>query len=120
MAAIAVEFVYATGLRRDTFRNPRLTGSWDERGQYSDRWTTVPMQAVTLEDGCPGFAATVGLDDSQVGREFRWGVILDAPRNPNVWGIMAEVNDHRSTERHRSFVLDNPAGAAGTRRERYF
>ena len=33
MATIPVKFTYLTGLKREIFRNARLTGSWDENGR---------------------------------------------------------------------------------------
>lgn len=108
MATIPVQFTYLTGLRRDIFRNARLTGSWDENGRYSEQWTSIPMQQTTGEDGCACFTATVELDDSQLGWLFRWGVILDGAAGNNLWGIPTEVNDSNSTERYCSFTLRTP------------
>ena len=65
----------------------RLTGSWDGEGRYSDRWSTIPMESITGEDGCPAFRAAVELDASQAGWTFRWGVILDGPGGRDKWGI---------------------------------
>jgi 1,4-alpha-glucan branching enzyme len=73
------------------------------------------MTEFSAEDGCPAFRAAVNLDDSQIGQTFRWGVNVDTPQRPNVWGIPTEVNDATSTERYRSFTLD---GADQT--ERYY
>lgn len=55
MSKIAVEFVYFTGLKREIFRNARLTGSWDADSRYSDQWSTISMEPITGEDGCPAF-----------------------------------------------------------------
>ncbi|MEN9568445.1 MAG: hypothetical protein RLZZ69_3641, partial [Cyanobacteriota bacterium] len=96
-----VQFTYFTGLRRSFVNNVRLTGTWDNNGRYSEQWTTLPMQQTTGEDGCPCFTATVNLADSQIGQQFRWGVILDAAAGNNLWGIMTEENDLNSTERDR-------------------
>ena len=104
---MAVQFTYLTGLKRSIFQNVRLTGSWDENGRYSQTWINLPMQSIVAEDGCPAFTATVTLDDSQIDREFRWGVILDAPSANNIWGILTEENDSNSTQRDRRFVLQN-------------
>jgi 1,4-alpha-glucan branching enzyme len=100
-----VTFEYLTGLRSPFFLNARLSGSWDGSGRYSEQWTTVPMQAFTAEDGCPAFRATVSLDDGQINREFRWGVFVDTPERPNVWGVPTEINDTVSRERYRIFTL---------------
>lgn len=115
---IPVQFTYLTGLRRNIFRNARLTGSWDENGRYSNRWSTIPMQQTTAEDGCPCFTVTVELDDSQVGYLFRWGVILDSPAGANLWGIATEINDGNSSDRYRSFTLQ--AASNNPQRERYY
>lgn len=113
---IPVQFTYLTGLQRDIFRNPRLTGSWDANGRYSNLWATMPMQQITAEDGCPGFTVTVELDDSQVGWLFRWGVILDSSTDANLWGIATENND--SSDRDRSFILQTPS--SNPQQERYY
>jgi 1,4-alpha-glucan branching enzyme len=105
MALIPVHFEYLTGLRRPHFRSARLTGSWNGQGFASEQWATVPMQPFTATDGCPAFRATIELDDSQIGQSFRWGVLVDTPRQPNVWGIATEVNEPSSRERYRVFAL---------------
>jgi 1,4-alpha-glucan branching enzyme len=105
-----VQFTYLTGLERSIFSNVRLTGSWDETGRYAQNWTTVAMQPKTGEDGCPCFTATVTLDDTQVDREFRWGVIFDTPSGRNLWGIVTEEHSTDSTARDRRFILQNSAG----------
>ena len=74
MAKIPVEFVYFTGLKREVFRDVRLTGSWDREGRYSNDWSTTPMQKFTGEDDCPCYRAQIELDESQVGWTFHWGV----------------------------------------------
>ncbi|NJO94897.1 MAG: alpha-amylase [Pleurocapsa sp. CRU_1_2] len=106
-----VQFTYFTGLRRSFVNNVRLTGTWNNNGRYSDQWTTLPMQQITGEDGCPCFTATVSLDDSQIGQQFRWGVILNAAAGNDLWGIMTEENDLNSTERDRTFTLRAPNSA---------
>ena len=123
MALLPVNFEYLTGLRQPFLVNARLTGNWDAQGRRSEQWTEVPMTAFTAEDGCPAFRATVNLDDSQIGQDFRWGVSVDTPQVPNVWGIPTEVNDTASAERYRTFtlrgagqtetVLPDPLPAAG-------
>ena len=115
MTLIPVRFEYLTGLRQPFLVNARLTGNWDAHGLRSEQWTEVPMTGFTAEDGCPAFRATVNLDESQVDQEFRWGISVDTPSQPNVWGIPHEVNDTASTERYRTFTL---RGAGQT--ERYY
>lgn len=114
-----IQFTYLTGLRRNIFRNVRLTGSWDENGRYSDQWATIPMQQATSEDGCPCFTATVELDDSQVGWLFRWSVILDSPAGENLGGIVTEINDSNSSDRYRSFYLQS-SSSNQPQQERYY
>lgn len=119
MALIPVQFTYFTGLRRDIFRNVRLTGSWDENGRYSEHWTSIPMAQMTGEDACPSFTATVQLDDSQIGWLFRWSVILDSSTGNNLWGIATEINDSNSTERYLNFILQTPSGTQ-PQQEKYY
>jgi 1,4-alpha-glucan branching enzyme len=103
---ISVTFVYLTGINRQIFRNVRLVGSWDAQGRYSDQWSAppLPMELTTAEDGCPAYRATVEFQDSEAGKSFNWGVRLDAPQRPDIWGIPTEVNDRFSNDRYRSFV----------------
>ena len=110
MAKIPIQFTYLTGLKREIFQNARLSGSWDRNGRYSDQWLTAPMEEKTAEDGCPCFTTTVELDDSQVGSQFRWGVILDSPLGNDLWGVATEINDGESQERYRSFILPEANG----------
>ena len=106
-----VQFTYLTGLKKDLFRNMRLTGSWDENGRYSDQWTSIPMQQAIAEDGCPCFNATVELDNSQIGWQFHWGVVLDGLAGSDLWGIPTEIHDGASQERYRTFTLQTPSGS---------
>ena len=62
MAMQKVEFQFITGFKRAIFRNPRLRGSWDRNGRYSDDWTESSMQEEVGEDGCPIFKASLSLD----------------------------------------------------------
>src|SRR5215470_13510584 len=105
MATIAVRFRYLTGLKRQIFRNARLTGSWDAAGRFSPVWSETAMASGIAEDGCPCFTAAVELDDAELGTRFRWGVRLDAPGAPNAWGVPTEVPDMQSTDRFREFEL---------------
>ena len=103
---IPVHFTYYIGFQTEKpLQNPRLTGSWDENGRYSNQWSVVPMTSETGEDGCPCFRATIELDDSEIEWDFHWGVWLDTPAEPNVWGIMTEVKDRSATSRERLFKL---------------
>ena len=107
----AENFTFYTGIRQNVLSNVRLSGSWDTNGNYSTNWSTVPMIAIVGSDGCAAFQAVVNLDSSQVGAQFTWGVTLDGPAGPNVWGIPTEVGDPNSVQRYRTFQL---AGDAGT------
>ena len=119
MATITVQFIYFTGFRRAIFNNPRLIGSWDENGRYSQQWRSHQMQQIMGEDGCPCFETTVELDDSQIGWLFRWGVMLDSPAGNNLWGIPTEINDRNSSDRYRSFTLQSPNNNQ-PQQERYY
>ncbi|RKG94739.1 DUF3459 domain-containing protein [Corallococcus sp. CA053C] len=101
----SVQFEYRTGLKRDVFRNVRLTGSWDARGRASDTWSVLLMEPALAEDGCPCFRATVSFDSSEVGRCFLWGVIVDGPGGDDLWGIPAELREPVAPEPVRGFVL---------------
>ncbi|HEY0021023.1 MAG TPA: alpha-amylase family glycosyl hydrolase [Longimicrobium sp.] len=107
---IEVRFTYLTGLKRPLFHNARLRGSWDANGRYAGDWTDRPMQAVTAEDGCPAFTATVQLDESGIGQVFRWGVALDGPAGAGVWAIPTETPHTDEQRRYREFTLDGAAG----------
>lgn len=110
MAKTNVQFRYLTGLKQEIFRNARLAGSWDSSGRYSQVWSEVPMTPGQAEDGCPCYTATVELDDLELGKTFRWGVRLDGPSAPNVWGITTEVNDMNSSDRYREFEFKPDGG----------
>jgi 1,4-alpha-glucan branching enzyme len=118
MAMQAMEFQFITGLKRAIFRNPRLRGSWDGNGRYSDDWTESPMQEEAGEDGCPIFKASISLDVADQDRTFKWGVALDGPQGSDFWGIPSEVQDVKSVERHRQFRLNRGGGAPQV--ERYY
>jgi 1,4-alpha-glucan branching enzyme len=113
---IPVRFEYLTGLRHIALRNPRLTGSWDAAGRVSAQWSTVPMESVLAEDGCPAFHATVQLDDAAVGSEFHWTVIVDTADAASICAVATEANDAASPDRTRRFVLTDGAGQV----ERYW
>jgi 1,4-alpha-glucan branching enzyme len=102
---ITVRFTYLTGLVPHILRNARLRGSWDATGRYADHWTESPMEEIVAEDGCPAFTATVALDEGDVGRTFRWGVVFDGPAGANVWGITTETRHTGEQRRYREFEL---------------
>src|SRR4030095_17032276 len=106
MAMQEVEFQFITGLKRAIFRSPRLRGSWNGNGRYSDNWTASRMQEQVGEDQCPIFKASISLDLADQDRTFKWGVALDGPQGSNFWGIPTEVNDSGSVERPREFTLN--------------
>ncbi len=118
MSTVSVKFNYLTGLKINIFKNARLVGSWDKDGFYSDNWSSVPMQQVMGDDGCPSFRAKIKFDSSQIGYNFQWGVVLDTPNEHDLWGIATEVNDHNSKERYRTFRLDKNNG--GIQKEQYY
>ncbi|WP_406698808.1 alpha-amylase family glycosyl hydrolase [Singulisphaera sp. Ch08] len=105
---ISVRFTYLTGLKRRIFRNARLAGSWNG-------WAELPMTEIRAEDGCPGFTATVEFNDSEAGREHRWGVRFDGPGGANMWAINLEVSDGESQDRFRTVTLPGPGGSAEAR-----
>jgi 1,4-alpha-glucan branching enzyme len=79
------------------------------------------MADFTAEDGCPAFAATVLLDESEAGNTFRWTVRVTTASVTDVSGVPTEVNDPNSTDRVRLFTLRLPAGSAGvTQIEDYY
>lgn len=108
MALIPVHFEYRVGLRQPFIAGARLSGGWNAEGFASDAWTSTAMETFTAEDGCPAFRATATLDDSQIGRRFRWGARIDTTDQADTWGIATEVSEPGSTERYRSFTLQHP------------
>jgi 1,4-alpha-glucan branching enzyme len=109
MCAASVRFSYRPGLPANPFSNVQLGGSWDAAGRSAADWTFNPMQPTVDDDGCPAFDAIVNFDDSAIGAILRWGVTLDGPLGPGLWGIASEVDDETSTAREQSFTLQ--AGA---------
>ncbi len=119
MTKTSIQFIYSPSLKRDVLSAASLTGSWDGHGQMSETWSTIPMRRQLGEDGCPCFVADVDLDDSGIDHTFHWGVLVDGPAGEGRWGITTEVNDHLSSDRTRSFKLQQPV--AGTiQKEHYF
>ncbi len=113
----AIEFQFFTGLKRRLFRNPRLLGTWDTTGRYSDQLSESPMIEEIGADGCPMFRGSASLDLADQSKTFKWGVLLDGPSGSNFWGIPCEVPDIGSTDRHRAFRI---APGSGPQIERYF
>lgn len=72
-----MRFLFVPGLRGEPFRNVRLTGSWDDKGRYSDAWSTVEMEAIPWEDGAVAYRASVDLDPRDADRQFGWSVLVD-------------------------------------------
>jgi 1,4-alpha-glucan branching enzyme len=115
MAKITVNFTFHSGVRRQLFRNVRLSGSWDATGKSSNQWTNVAMAASQDETGCDAFNASVSFDATQTGTTFQWGVIADIAGAPNSWVVVTEVPDENSNQRYRSFTL-----AAGATQQDYW
>ena len=115
MPQIKVIFEYRTGVNLKSFRNVRLMGSWTEDGHYRPKMRAIPMQPMESEDGCPAYRAEALLDAGEAGRTFQWGVLLDAPGRPNIWGIMTEEDPFEQSTTNRSFEL-KPEGSV----ERYW
>ncbi len=105
MAQIAVNFTFHSGVKRQLFRNVRLSGSWDATGQFSNQWTEVPMATSQDETGCDAFSGKVSFDAAQTGTIFQWGVVADIVGAPNTWVVVTEVPDENSSQRYRSFAL---------------
>jgi len=102
---VAINFRYLTGLKGSLFANARLRGSWDGSGTYAADWSEQTMTPFVAEDGCPGFQRTVELDPREVGKRFRWGVVVGGPSSPNFWAIPTEVAVPSDSNRYREFVL---------------
>jgi len=115
MAEIIVNFTFHSGVKRQLFRNVRLSGSWDTAGRFSNQWTEVPMAASQDGTGCDTFSASVSFDTAQEGTTFQWGVVADIPGAPNTWAVVTEVPDENSNQRYRSFAL-----AAGATQQDYW
>lgn len=105
MANITVSFTFRSGIKRQLFRNVRLSGSWDGSGRFSNQWTQVPMAGSQDETGCDAFKASVSFDAAQAGTIFQWGVIADTAEEPNSWVVVTEIPDENSNQRYRSFAL---------------
>jgi 1,4-alpha-glucan branching enzyme len=116
MAQINVNFTFHSGVKRNLFRNVRLSGSWNAAGKFSSQWTQVPMTTTQDETGCTAFKARVSLDAAETGTIFQWGVIADLAGAPNTWVIVTEGPDQNSDQRYRTFTLS----AAVTQQDYWF
>jgi 1,4-alpha-glucan branching enzyme len=99
-----VRFVYSSGLPARRFANAALRGSWDAQGRLGGAWSERPMSAVTCDDGCPGFEATVSFPASEIGRRFEWDVVGDGPAGRRSL-VATEEDDPLSRRTVRAFVL---------------
>jgi 1,4-alpha-glucan branching enzyme len=105
MSHIEVTFNFYTGLRKDLFARPRLKGSWDSQGRFSDTWSTRRMDVIQSFDECPAFSSAIQFDASQVGTKFRWGVEVDGPGGPDQWAMWMEEKDPDSRRSVNEFEL---------------
>lgn len=106
-----ITFEYSTGVAREMVWNARLTGSWTAKSEHSETWTTLPMEPV---EGLVGaFTAEVAFPDSEKGKTFAWGVLVDTPGRRDVWGILTEEGAQESPRFTRAFTLGE--GDAGRR-----
>jgi 1,4-alpha-glucan branching enzyme len=108
-----MRFTYDTGLRRDVFHNVRLRGTFtslDQGARWTDQgWTVLPMQRQVGRDGAITFVADVPLAAADVGKEFRWAVLLDGPYGLDLNGVATECRGNEPDPCYRSFVLtDDP------------
>jgi 1,4-alpha-glucan branching enzyme len=106
-----MKFIYDTGLRRKTFQNVRLWGSWDAAGRHSTTWTQKPMRQALGSDGSIVFEADVDLAASERGKEFHWRVVLDGPLGLDREGIVTEQHGLGHDALHRAFTLSDDAKA---------
>jgi maltooligosyltrehalose trehalohydrolase len=83
-----VTFTYDPGPNAP-LRDVQLGGSWSERGEHAQAWTTgIPMQRQA--DG--RWTATVELVDDGQSRPFEWGVSAVGPSGSRSWAVMGEQN----------------------------
>ena len=101
-----VQFNYLSGILADDvlISSAQLQGSWDGLGIFTDRFITVEMHPSISEDSCQSFTASVQFAESEVGKTFRWTVLLDINGEKRL-GITEEVNSGDSKENIRSFQL---------------
>ncbi|MCC8193370.1 MAG: alpha-amylase, partial [Deltaproteobacteria bacterium] len=105
-----VVFTYHTGTTKELFQNVRLTGNWTAEGRLSDTWTVAPMEPYRDEAGCRAYRATVAFAPEEAGKEFSWGVIMDAPGRVDLWGVAEETGPFASSELHLPFTLGTERG----------
>jgi 1,4-alpha-glucan branching enzyme len=111
-----VRFIYDTGLRRAVFHNVRLRGTFTAEGRWTDTaWTVVPMTEKVGEDGAITFEAQVPLAAEDVGKTFRWAVLLDGPHGLDLNGVVTETRTEDRDRCYRTFRLGDDPHAA----ERY-
>jgi 1,4-alpha-glucan branching enzyme len=112
-----VKFVFITGLRREVFRNVRLTGSWDAAGRFvddADKWSVTPMETIPWEDGGFAYQAEVPLATDQAERTFRWSVLVDGADVRDARAVVTEIDDAQGTGApalERRFVPAHSSGA---------
>ncbi|MGI9098292.1 MAG: alpha-amylase family glycosyl hydrolase [Solirubrobacteraceae bacterium] len=111
MSPLAVQFEYATGLRRSPLVGATLVGSWDGSGRPSPHvWSAQPMQRGVAADGSDAFCAEVAFDEAGVDQDYTWGVWVHRDAGEPVWGIAAEVADLGRTAQERTFTLRAATG----------
>ena len=75
MAQIPVNFTFHSGVKRQLFRNVRLSGSWNAAGQFSNQWTEAPMVDSQDETGCDAFAVReIGFREANDAEIWRYAV----------------------------------------------
>lgn len=104
MSKIQVKFEYLTGISAELFQNIRLTGSWGPERRYSDSWQTQLMQPVKGAYGHV-YTAVIELEDSEVGKQFFWNVLVDTPWQKDLSGITTESELPEHPGLIRSFTL---------------
>jgi 1,4-alpha-glucan branching enzyme len=109
MAIKTITFKYLTGIKKSLFSNVRIQGSWDTNGAYNTKWSILPMNEITGEDGSPAFSIAINLDNSVEGQIFNWGVVLDGPGGTNMWGINTEINNPNTNYRYCFFTINGDA-----------
>jgi 1,4-alpha-glucan branching enzyme len=100
-----VQFIFGPGLAAIRFENVRLCGSWNADGRSAGEWTAMQMWPSIDADGATVFRTKVSFDSGEIGKTFRWGILVDGAAGMNRWAIAAEIDDENSTRRERSFVL---------------
>jgi 1,4-alpha-glucan branching enzyme len=86
-----VRFLFVTGLRREVFRNVRLTGSWDERGRHAAEWSVTGMTPMRWHDGTLAYEAHLPLAPEDAERTFRWSVLVDSADRRDVRAVPTEA-----------------------------